>query len=149
MTTDAVLTVGATSKQYDMAIDSNGDIETADFFDTSILYSIFGERRASSDEVVEPQRRRGWIGNGDDFENGSKLWLYEQARLTRDILNRIEDEARKSLEWLVGEGYAVSIDNVTATVSKGRVGLNIEIRRSRDKVDRKFFELWEATGRAT
>ena len=124
------------------------DIETEDFFDTSILYSIFGERRASSDEVVEPQRRRGWIGNGPDFENGSKLWLYEQARLTRDILNRIEDEARKSLEWLVGEGFAVSIDNVTASVANGRVGLNIEIRRSRDKVDRKFFELWENTGRA-
>lgn len=149
MTTDAVLKVQATSQQYDFSIDSDGDIQTADFFDTSILYSIFGERRASSDEVVEPQRRRGWIGNGPDFENGSKLWLYEQARLTRDILNRIEDEARKSLEWLVGEGFAVSIDNVTATVSSGRVGLSIEIRRSRDKVDRKFFDLWENTGRAT
>ena len=143
MTTDAVLTT-----DYDFQIDTNGDIKTADFFDTSILYSLFGERRANGDEVIEPQRRRGWIGNGPDFENGSKLWLFEQSRLTRDILNRIEDEARKALQWLVDDGYAVAIDNTVANVSNGQVVLEVTIRRSRDKIDRKFYELWSLTGNA-
>jgi len=108
MTNDAVLKIDPLSQFYDLSIDSSGDIETSDFFDTSILYSIFGEKRASPDEVVEPQLRRGWIGNTADFENGSKLWLFSQERITRDVLNRIQDEAAKSLQWLVNEGFAVS-----------------------------------------
>jgi phage gp46-like protein len=149
MTTDAVLTVTPSTGAYDFALDANGDILTADFFDTSILYSLFGERRASPDEMVEPQLRRGWIGNSPDFENGSKLWLLRQARLTRDNLNRVQDEAAKALQWLVDDGYAVSIDEVSATFKGGAVNLSLTIRRSRDRVERKFYTLWENTGRAT
>lgn len=149
MASDAILTVDGSSGMYDFTLDENGDIDTSDFFDTSLLYSIFGERRASPDEMVEPQRRRGWIGNSDDFENGSKIWLLSQARLTRETLNRVQDEAQKALQWLVDDGFAVSIDQAVASVSGGRVLLNIVIRRSRDKVERRFFELWENTGRAT
>lgn len=147
ITKDAVLTVAPATGLYDLNIAESGDIETADFFDTSILYSFFGERRASASEVVEPQQRRGWIGNSADFENGSKLWLLRQARLTRDTLNRIEDEAEKALQWLVDDGYAVSIGDISATVSGGRVLLDVSIFRSRDKVIRRFYELWEATGK--
>lgn len=147
MTTDAVLTIDPSTGFYDFTLDENGDIKTEDFFDTSLLYSIFGERRASPDEMVEASLRRGWIGNSDDFENGSKIWLLSQSRLTRDVLNRLQDEAEKALQWLVDDGLIVSIDQVVATVSKGRVVLDITIRRSRDKVDRKFFVLWENTGR--
>ncbi len=146
MTTDAVLTVDPSTNLYDFNLDANGDIDTEDFFDTSILYSLFGERRASPDEVVDARLRRGWIGNRPEFENGSKLWLFQQSRLTRDILNRIADEAEKSLQWLVDDGLAVAINNVSANVSKGRVVLDITIRRSRDKVDRRFFTLWDNTG---
>jgi len=145
--TDAVLTIDPVSLLYDITFDTDGDILTDDFFDTSLLYSLLGERRADSSEVVEPQLRRGWIGNeGKDFENGSKLWLFYQARVTRTNLNRIEDEARKSLKWLVDDGYAVSIDEITATVNNGSVGLEVIIRRSRSKVERRFFELWQNTG---
>lgn len=145
--TDAVLTVNATTQLYDISIDTDGDILTDDFFDTSLLYSIFGERRANESEVSESRLRRGWIGNeGKDFENGSKLWLFEQARVTQTNLNRIADEARKSLQWLVDDGFAVSIDEVNATVKNGKVTLEIVIRRSRSEVERRFFDLWKNTG---
>lgn len=145
MTTDAVLRIDENTGLYDINIGADGDIETADFFDTAILYSIFGEKRASSDEVVEPQLRRGWIGN-DDFENGSKIWLFSQARLTRSVINRIEDEAMRSLEWLVEDGLAVSIDQASVNFSDGKLALSLTIRRSRDKVERRLFTLWENTG---
>jgi len=145
--TDAVLTVDPATQMHDISIDTNGDILTDDFFDTSLLYSLLGERRAAPSEVVEPQLRRGWIGNeGKDFENGSKLWLFEQARITRSNLNRIEDEARKSLQWLVDDGFAVSIDEVTSTVKNGKITLEIIIRRSRSRVERRFLDLWQNTG---
>lgn len=149
MTTDAILVVDDGTGRYDFQLDEGGDIASADFFDTSLLYSLFGERRASADEIVDPQLRRGWIGNPADFENGSKIWLLAQARVTRDTLNRTQDEAEKALQWLVDDGFAVSIDQVVAGVSDGRVTLDITMRRSRDKVDRKFFTLWENTGRAS
>jgi len=149
MTTDAILTIDPTSGLYDISIDVNGDIANDDFFDTSILYALFGEKRAGPEEVSSPEFRRGWIGNRDDFENGSKLWILSQSRLIRDTLNRIEDEARKALQYLVDDGLAVSIDQVIAGLKNGNVTLDITIRRSLDKVDRKFFLLWENTGRGT
>ena len=146
MTTDAVLQKDQSTGLYDLTIDDNGDINTADFFDTAILYSLHGERRASPDEVVEPQLRRGWIGNGD-YENGSKIWLLSQARLTRTTLNRLQDEAEKALQWLVDDAHAVAISDVTATLSQGVVLLNIVIQRSRDQVVNKSYTMWENTGR--
>lgn len=147
MTIDAVLTV-TPQGYYDMQIGPDGQIVTEDFFDTAILYSLFGERRAGPDEVVQPQRRRGWIGNEPTFENGSKLWLLEQARITRSTLNRIQDEAAKGLQWLVDDGYAVAVDTPVARARGGRLTLEVTIRRSRDKVVRRFYTLWENTGRA-
>lgn len=145
MTTDSRL--NNFSGYYDFSLTDDGQIDVAEFFDTSLLYSIFGERRAAPEEVVEPQLRRGWIGN-DDYENGSKIWLLEQARLTRETLNRLRDEAEKALQWLVDDGFAVSIDDAQVTLSGGRVLLDVTIRRSRDKVDRRNFVLWDNTGRA-
>lgn len=145
--TDAVLTIDTVTQLYDISLDTDGDILTDDFFDTSLLFSLFGEKRADSSEVVEPQLRRGWIGSeGKDFENGSKLWLFSQARVTRTNLNRIQDEARKALQWLVDDGLAVSVDEVTATAKNGTVTLEIVIRRSRSQPGRRFFDLWQNTG---
>ena len=143
--TDAVLT--RVNGYYDISINGDGDIETDDFFDTSILYSLFGERRANEDEVTEAQLRRGWIGNeGKDFENGSKLWLFQQARLTRTNLSRIEDEARKALQWLVDDGFATAIEDVIAAPGPEGLELSINIRRTRDIVEPRLFKLWQNTG---
>jgi len=148
--TDAVLTIDVATQLYDINIDAQGDIETADFFDTSILYSIFGERRANKDEVLDARYRRGWIGSeGKDFENGSKLWLFEQSRITATNLARIADEVKKSLQWLVDDGFAVSliVESVTVDTKRNKLVLALDIRRSADKVERRFFDLWDNTGR--
>lgn len=145
--TDVVLSINATTQLFDISFDTDGDILTDDFFDTSILYSVFGERRADPSEVVEPQLRRGWIGNeGKDFENGSKLWLFEQARLTRSNLNRIDDEVRKALQWLVDDGFSTSVDEVVNAIQNNTLLLENIIRHSRSKVERRFFDLWQNTG---
>lgn len=145
--TDAVLAVNPASGLLDLQIDSDGDIQSNDFFDTAILYSIFGERRADPSEVVAPELRRGWIGSeGKDYENGSKVWLYEQERITRSVLNSIEDEASKSLRWLSDDGYAVSIEGVDAYVEGSSVMLKITVRRSQSRVERRYYKLWDNTG---
>lgn len=145
MTVDLIMTkddVGI----YDFSLDENGDLAAEDFFDTSLLGSILGERRALPSEMPESSQRRGWIGNEfSDFEDGSKLWLFYQARLTRSILNEMRTEALLAVQWLIDDGWAVSIDAEVLLNSLGG-GVELTIFRSSSKVDKRFFQLWENTG---
>lgn|SRR5512139_3921855 len=146
MGADAVLDA---NRHYDFSLDAAGDIATADQLDTALLMSLFCERRASASEVPHPQLRRGWIGNeGTDFELGSKLWLYEQARLTRTTLNSLETEVMAGLQWLVTDGIAL---RVTTTVSATSAGAQVQVglHRPNSEVVNNFYLLWEGTGRGT
>lgn len=131
---------------YDMTLDENGDFTNGDFFDTSLLYSLLGERRASSSEVAISEGRRGWIGNEEkDFENGSKIWLFYQSRISRTILNALADAAFNGLSWLIEDGFVQDVE-ATAVLSNGTVRLNIEIKRFNSRVEKRYYELWENTG---
>ena len=133
---------------YDISIDSFGDIATADSFDTAILVSLLSDRRADASEVAQSERRRGWIGNESTpgQEMGSKLWLYEQSRATRTVLNAIAGVARDALEWLVEDDFAVALSDVEVAVTPTGMTLAITIRRPNSQVDRRFFTLWDCTG---
>ncbi len=146
-TTDAKLSLN-TLGFVDFTLDSSGDIATEDFFDTSIVMSLFAEKRASNSEVPESRRRRGWIGNEStpNFENGSKIWLFEQSKLTRTTLNEIETAAQDGLKWLIEDGIAVSTESVASITGISSILLAITIRRTNSKVEKRFFELWDNSG---
>ncbi len=145
--TDAVLSRDS-SGIYDLSLDENGDIKTENFFDTSILMSIFCERRASENEMPVSHYRRGWIGNEStpSFEIGSKVWLFEQARLTRDTLNGINSVIKEGLQWMIEDGIALEISVSSELNENNSIGINIIISRPNSKVDKRYFELWENTG---
>ena len=131
---------------YTLYLDEQGDLAHEDSFDTAIVYSLLGERRASPSEVPDSKYRRGWIGNEfNNFENGSKLWLYSQERVTRTVLNGIKDVARDSLLWFVEDGLLKDV-LTNASVKKGVVILEVKLIRFDSSVDVRYFELWENTG---
>ena len=145
MTTDIRFTQAANGI-WDISLDSNGDITNGDFLDTSLLYALLGERRATESEVPISSSRRGWIGNENKtFENGSKLWLFEQARITRSVLNDIQTTALDALSYLVNDGLAVNV-TADAALSNGAVTLTINIFVDQSRVETRFFTLWENTG---
>ncbi len=145
MSQDAILST--TNTYYDFNLTSDGQIEVDDFFDTALLYSLLGEKRADDSEISSPELQRGWIGNENrDFENGSKLWLYSQASLTRTILNNVSDAAFDALQWLVEDGLAVSIDNVSAIADGNSIFLQLTIKRAESITVSRTFELWNNTG---
>lgn len=145
MTTDVLITC-EDQDIYDMSIDENGDFTNGDFFDTSLLYSLFGERRASESEVPRSEKRGGWIGNeGKDFENGSKLWLFYQSRLTRTIMNAITDAAYNGFFYFIEDGLVQDIKATTVLVG-GRIQLIVQIERFASQVETRYFDLWENTG---
>lgn len=134
---------------FDLKIGFDGDIETDDFFDTAIQVSLFSDKRANESEVLESRKRRGWIGNevrDDGFEVGSKLWLFEQSRLTRTVMNQVEDAARESLQWLVDDDFAVAIRTTQLTMTTTSITLEVTIERTTSQVEKFFFELWDRTG---
>lgn len=145
-TNDAVLTINSEGI-YDFTLDSDGDILTENFLDTSILMSIFCERRATAAEMPESHRRRGWIGNESTpgFEVGSKLWLFYQTSVTRSLLNAMASVLNDAFRWLIEDNIAIS-SNASVAITSSGVSVEVTIERPNSRVDKRFFELWENTG---
>ena len=133
---------------YDIQIGEDGDIKTIDAFDAAIIVSIFGERRANESEVVDSTLRRGWIGNESTpgIEIGSKIWLYEQSRLTRTVFNGVAGAGHESLVWFVDDGLAVAILSVTPYLTLEGLNIEIVIQRPNSIVEKRHFKLWDNTG---
>lgn len=146
-TTDAVLSKDATGL-YDFTLDATGDILTEDFFNTSILMSLFCERRAIASEMPASHLRRGWIGNESTpgFEIGSKVWLFEQSRLTRATLNGIDSVIKESLRWMIEDGYALGVAVRSLLSQNNSIAVEVTITRPNSKVEKRYFDLWENTG---
>lgn len=145
MTTDIRITQNALGV-WDFNLTPEGDLDNGDFLDSSITYALLGEQRASISEVAIAEHRRGWIGNeGADFENGSKIWIYHQSRLTRTTINGIKDAALSALNYFVSDGIATKID-VDVLIENNSLLLKVDIFVSSSKVETKFFTLWQNTG---
>jgi phage gp46-like protein len=144
---DVVLTLNAEGF-YDINFNSDGDLETDDFMDTALLMTIYCEQRATEKEVPEPERRRGWIGNESTpgFEIGSKVWLYEQARLNRTTINGLKTALENGLSWTIDENALVDFEVEVLVNNESQLTASIKLFRSRSQVDNKFFTLWENSG---
>ena len=140
---------------YDISIeDEDRDLRTVTGYETAIMCSLFTDRRAAADEVADPWKRRGWIGNlvaetpGDNY--GSGLWLFEQRRGTPDVIAGVSDEARKSLDWMIEGRLVLSIDaQASYDPAKRLMTLSMTATDLLGGVSRKSFELWRNTGSTT
>jgi phage gp46-like protein len=133
--------------QYDIDVDTpNRDAKTTNGLQTALLVSLFTDRRARPDEVADPMRRRGWIGDlvstvpGDII--GSGLWLYEQSRMTPGVIAGVAAEARNALQWMIDDGLCNSIGvDVVPTPGTRTLSINITIGLSQGGVTRHSFVL--------
>ena len=117
--------------EYDISWSESGDFAMTNTLETAVLMSVFGERRAKSYEVAEPQNRRGWIGNlvydTPETEDGCGNWLFQTRRLNTQTLNGVRDETEKGLLWMIADDIAKTI-TVQTKPDNGRVTLSIVIR---------------------
>ncbi|MFP3921668.1 MAG: phage GP46 family protein [Dichotomicrobium sp.] len=136
---------------YDLVVDPDtGDFKVTGGMRPALFISLFSDRRARPDEVADPLKRRGWIGDlyaeipGD--AHGSGLWLYNQRRLTADVRQALRLEALNSLAWLLQDRLVQSVD---AEVIHDPAARSLELRTSLTVADggvsRTSFELWEHT----
>lgn len=154
-TIDLKLTQTVSTSRYleffDISIDSTGDLELEYGFNTALVMSVFCERRAKSYEISTPMYRRGWWGNttrDDAHEDGSRLWLLEQSRLTTKTLRLAENYTEEALQWLVSDVDLQSFSVTAEAVLDNEepvVQLNINLLRKNNAKESFYFTVWSNT----
>ena len=132
---DVSLIIGEDS--FDIGIDGN-DLTRDTTLRTAILLSLFSDRRAAGTDLLpSPSDRRGWW---PDPNAGSKLWLYERAKIDNNLLGALAQEAVDSLKWLVEDQIAMSVNALATKYDNVTVALRIRVTLPRrDMRDYKFF----------
>lgn len=134
----------------DFALKQN-DLESDDGLDTAVIISLFTDRRLDDGDVLPDAEkdRRGWWGDaipvvqGDKI--GSRLWLLARAKQLPDTLRRAEEYAKESLQWLIDDRVALSIDVTAIIVRNGVQGLTVIINRpNKDPKTYRFNDVWAA-----
>ena len=123
---------------------ANCDLLTGNDLKTSICISLFTDRMAEDDDQIDaPEDRRGcWI---DAFNPrlGSRLWELKRQKITPYVCQRARDYALESLQWLIDDGVADSIDvGLSSSSIKGQIWLTVSLTKGRVKRDFEF--LWRA-----
>jgi phage gp46-like protein len=131
--------------KFDISI-ADGELVTEDSFDTNIITSLFTEARASTDQVITPERRRGWIGTlGEEFILGTTAWVYGQLRHRKTELNELAGIYKLGLDHLIKDNFAKRV-SVSINIEDEKAVLSIRIEKPNNSVDYRHFTLWENTG---
>jgi phage gp46-like protein len=128
---------------------SDGDVATDDGMRSSILESVFTDRRAEIDDDIPSGDgdRRGWWADqfadstGDRF--GSRLWLLDRSARRDDVLQRAKEYIAESLEWMLADKVAARID-VETEFQGELLAIGVVIHRpSTGPETFRFLQAWE------
>jgi phage gp46-like protein len=128
----------------------DSDLASDRGLETAVLLSLFTDRRAEDDDVPpsgDPRDRRGWWADqfaavpGDKF--GSRLWLLDRSKNTRETALKAEEYVREALAWMLEDLVVAGID---VTIGQTATGLTIGVelqRPGKDPVSFRFAHVWE------
>jgi len=103
---------------YDFEI-VDGSIVKDDSLFTSIIFSLFTDKRESQ-QRIDPLKNRGWIIDlVKETQAGSLLWTLEQARATTENARLAASFAEESLQWMVENNLALSVSFEGEVVQQG------------------------------
>ncbi len=148
---DIAMTFVRGTLEADVAFDK-GDLKTDKDLETAITISLFSDRRARSDDPLEPnESRRGWWGDTfaeiDKDQFGSRLWLLRREKITDSVLERARQYAEESVRWLIEDKVAEYVIVTTEVVGKradGILGIRVEVKRPQKQAESfKFDYAWE------
>ncbi|MFB5641816.1 phage GP46 family protein [Kluyvera ascorbata] len=128
-------------------LETTGALACGDDFWTAVIISLFTDRVARSDDLVEDRDRRGWWGDSTEQNQlGSRLWLIRREKLTRAVALRAEEYASEALKWLVDDGVVLAVEPVAQIVFPNRLNLFIRylLPQRTDWETLQFYWVWEA-----
>lgn len=127
---------------------THNDLLIDDGLTTSVIVSLFTDRRAEDSDILPDGHadRRGWWGDGlADDRIGSRLWLLSREKQRQAVLDRAKEYALEALQWLLDDKVAESIDVTTEFTKPGMLGIQVVITRPQTApADFQFFYMWAA-----
>ncbi|MBP0492156.1 phage GP46 family protein [Pararoseomonas indoligenes] len=132
MSADVAITFDSETGRGDWQITGMGNLLLAPPMVTAVYVSLFTDRRAGPDDVLEPGEtdRRGWWGEGlDNKPIGSRLWLLRRAKHLPETLKRARDYIREALAWMIEDELAAKVDVVAEWQTRSRIAAVITIHR--------------------
>lgn len=99
---------------------SGNDLQSA------ILISLFTDRIAGPDDAVPDGSGdpRGWCLD-DAKPIGSRLWLLQRSKQTRETANRARDYIVEALQWLIDDGVVAKFDITVQWVAASTLGAQV------------------------
>lgn len=111
---------------------------------TSVILSLFCDRRAPETENLEPFLRRGyWADPLFDDEWGSLLWLLLGKKITKETVAMAKQYCEDALEWMVTDGLAEKVSVLVERQGTYMLAIQIQIYQP-DKTNESYSFLWDA-----
>lgn len=138
----------------DMVLEDR-DVKRDNGLETSILISLFSDRLALRDDVLQNDNinRAGWWGdevpmkyNRNDDYIGSRLWLIERSKTTNETIENAKLYIKESLQWIIDDKVAenIYIDVWKVENVKDTIGISINILKNKNEnVSYKYYYNWE------
>jgi phage gp46-like protein len=116
--------------------------------ESAVLISLFTDRRATASDIPDPINRRGWWGDTypdiNDDQIGSRLWLLDRAKTWDQALRNAEIYALESLQWMIDDGVALTVE-ATASIERTNI-LHLQIAITKpDTPAVRWIRTWEVT----
>lgn len=101
---------------------------------TAVLISLYSDRRATLEELPPGESDpAGWWA--DEFEAvaddqiGSLLWTLKRAKISNALAGRVRDIVAESLQWMIDDGVAQSVDVSAELQLPSTVVFSVDILR--------------------
>lgn len=112
------------------------DLARDDGLETSVIISLFTDRRATPEQVpveLPKDDLRGFWGDvrpvvEGDF-TGSHLWLLAREKQTTQTLSRAKQYTEEALQWMIDDKIATRVEVFVEYVAMGWMGIAIDIYR--------------------
>lgn len=112
------------------------DLARDDGLETSVIISLFTDRRASAEQIPPELPQDDLRGYWGDLANadaasatGSLLWLLAREKQLPATLARAEQYCREALQWLVDDLIATRVVAAAEYAGRGIMVLTIDIYR--------------------
>jgi len=133
---------------FDLGLENN-DIALDDGLQTAVIISLFSDQRIEAAELPTGETdQRGWWGDvypdieGD--QTGSRLWILQREKQTEETRRRAAEYAKESLQWLIDDKVAESIETEAEWLGPGFLGLAVTIQRPKGSLTFSFKLNWNA-----
>lgn len=115
---------------------SGQDLAVDNGLESSILVSLFCDRRARPDQIRPEDDRSDLRGHWLDFgatvagdKIGSHLWLLQREKETPQLLARAKQYCEKALSWMIEDRVASAVSVQTSYTARGVMRIDIQIAR--------------------